>query len=531
VRLLRLGVVLLSLLVALSGTGAAQGAAAAGRTLVVVPFENQSQSPGLEWIGEAFPEILEERLNSPNLYVVPREDRVRAYDRVGIPNGIHPTRATLYRMAEQMDVDYVVLGSYSFDGRMFTTTAQVLDLGHTRLLPAVTESGPLLELIDVQTALAWDVMHSLQPELTIAREAFKATAPPVRLDAFENYVRGIVAPSAPEQIRRLREAVRLNPDYPEALLRLGMTYFHERQYDQAVSWLGRVPVSDPHATQANFYLGLAACSQGDYDRAESAFNLVASRLPLTEVYNNLGVVAARRGKKNAAEYFQKASDADPNDPDYHFNLGVAFYRTGDLAGASRQLRVTLGLTPGDADAKSLLETISADASAKAEQKAVSTNSKTPVERLRRNYDESSFRQLALKIDATAEQRLAQTDPRTHAQYHGDRGRDLLAQGFVAEAEREFREALGLDASNAASHAGLARVLELRGDSSGARLEAEAALRLQQFAEPLLVLVRLDLRDNRAEQAAENVNRALRLEPSNAQAQALKRTVAAKLAEK
>lgn len=527
---LRLSAALLSLFVALSGIATAQSPATSGRTVVVIPFENQSQTPGLEWIGEGIPEILGERLNSPTLYVVPREDRIRAYDRVGIPNGIHPTRATLYRMAEQMDVDYVVLGNYSFDGRMFTTTAQVLDLGHTRLLPAMTESGPLLELIDVQTALAWDVMHSLRPELSTTREAFKATAPPVRLDAFENYVRGIIAANAQEQIRHFREAVRLNPEYPEALLHLGMTYFREREYDQAVSWLGRVPATDPHAGQANFYLALAAYSQGDYERAESALNFVAARLPLTEVYNNLGVVAARRGKKNAAEYFQKAIDADPNDPDYHFNLAVTFYRGGDLAGASRQLRVTLGLTPGDADAKALLETISADASARAEQRPASAN-KAPMERLRRNYDESSFRQLALKIEATAEQRLAKTDPHTHAHYHTDRGHELLTQGFVTEAEREFREALALDPSQAASHAGLAQVLELGGDPAGARSEAEAALRLQQFAEPLLVLVRLDLRDNRTEQASENVNQALRLEPSNVQAQALKRTVAAKLAGK
>ena len=96
---LRLSAALLSLFVALSGIATAQSPATSGRTVVVIPFENQSQTPGLEWIGEGIPEILGERLNSPTLYVVPREDRIRAYDRVGIPNGIHPTRATLYRMA------------------------------------------------------------------------------------------------------------------------------------------------------------------------------------------------------------------------------------------------------------------------------------------------------------------------------------------------------------------------------------------------------------------------------------------------
>jgi Flp pilus assembly protein TadD len=161
---------------------------------------------------------------------------------------------------------------------------------------------------------------------------------------------------------------------------------------------------------------------------------------------------------------------------------------------------------------------------------VPASQKIPTERVRANYDESSFHQLALKIEAVAEQRLAKTDPKTHSQFHTDRGRQLLAQGFLSEAEAEFREAIALNPSNPEAHAGLASVLEAENNLAGARAEAEEALRLRQSPEPLLVLAKLDLRDNRAEAAAENIDRALRLEPSNAAALALKRAVAAKLAQ-
>jgi len=78
---------------------------------------------------------------------------------------------------------------------------------------------------------------------------------------------------------------------------------------------------------------------------------------------------------------------------------------------------------------------------------------------------------------------------------------------------------------------LARALESKPDHIAARAEANTALRLRPFAEPLLVLARLDLSDNKMETAAESVNRALQLEPSNGSALALKRAIAAKLAEK
>ncbi|HXR15646.1 MAG TPA: tetratricopeptide repeat protein [Terriglobales bacterium] len=507
----------------------AQGPATGGQNILVVPFENQSKAPGIEWISGSFPELLQERLNSATLFVLPREDRIRAYDRVGIPAGLHPSRATLYRIAEQLDVDYVVLGVYNFDGRTFTTTAQLLDMRHEHLLPEMSESGPLIQLIDVQTALAWDILHALRPEISINRQEYVAAAAPIRLDAFENYIRGVTALTAEEQIQHFREAVRINPAYPEALLQLGKAYFRGRQYEQAVSTLARVPEDDPHSREANFYLGLAAYDHEDFQRAQSAFQFVAARLPLAEVNNNLGVVSSRIDRKNAAEYFEKAIAADPNDPDYHFNLAIELYRASDLSGASRQLRETLSLRPGDSAAQSLLDTIT-DSSASAQHGMVPASQKTPLERIRANYDESSFRQLALKIGAVAEQRLAKTDPFTHAQFHADRGHQLLAQGFLSEAEGEFREAIALNPSNAEAHAGLASALEAQNNQTNARSEAEEALRLRQFPEPLLVLAKLDLRDNRAEAAAENIDRALRLEPSNAAALALKRAVAAKLAQ-
>jgi tetratricopeptide (TPR) repeat protein/TolB-like protein len=522
-KFLRLSTILFLLSAAL-----AQGPATAGQTVLVAPFENQSKAPGIEWISESFPELLRERLNSPTLFVLPREDRIRAYDRVGIPVELHPSRATLYRIAEQLDVDYVVLGRYTFDGRAFTTNAQVLDMRHERLLTGMNESGPLVQLIDIQTALSWDILHTLRPDISISKQAYMTAAAPIRLDAFEDYIRGITAPTTEEQIQHFREALRLSPAYPEAILHLGKAYYRGRQYEQAVSTLARLPENGPLAREANFYLGLAAYYQGDFPRAEAAFRFVAARMPLAEIYNNLGVVSSRSDRKSEVEYFQKAIDADPNDPDYHFNLAIELYRAGDMTGASHQLCETLSLHPGDPEARSLLDAITPNASS--QRAIVPATQKTPTERVRANYDESSFRLLSLKLDAAAELRLAKSDPTTHAQFHTGRGDQLLAQGFLAEAETEFHEAIALNPSSAEAHAGMAGALEGENNLTGARTEAEEALRLRQFPEPLLVLAKLDLRDNRAEAAAENIDKALRLEPSNASALELKHTVAAKLAQ-
>src|SRR5881392_155005 len=163
--------------------GFSQSPANSTETIIVMPFENASAAPGIHWISEAFPEVLSQRLASPNIYALTRDDRLRAYDRAGMPAEVHPTRATIYRLVEQMDVDYVILGRYNFDGRTFSTTAQILDMQHRKLLPESKESGPLTDLINIQTALAWDLLRSLQPNFSLDKQVFASNAPPVRLDA------------------------------------------------------------------------------------------------------------------------------------------------------------------------------------------------------------------------------------------------------------------------------------------------------------------------------------------------------------
>ena len=500
----------------------AQSPANSNDTIIVLPFENGSGAPGLQWISEAFPEILSQRLSYPSIYALTRDDRLRAYDQAGIPAQVQPTRATIYRLVEQMDADYVVLGRYTFDGRTFSTSAQLLDMHRLKLLPESQESGALPDLINIQTALAWDLLRSLRPSFLLDKQAFSSSAPPIRLDAFEHYIRGITDTTTAEKVQQFREAVRFNPTYNEALLHLGRAYFDDRQYDQAVAAFAQVSTTDPLAREANFYLGLSAYYLGDFSRAQSAFNFVAMRFPLPEVYNNLGVVTGRLGdKQTSANYLQKAVQADSSDADYNFNLAVALAQNGDGQDAIHFFNEYLRLRPEDKEMRVLISSLSDPSKAP----------RLPVQRIKSNYDENSFRQLFFGIQAAAEERLSKTDPLTHAQFHVSRGHELLAQGFAAEAQKEFREAISLNSANPEAHAGLARTLEADNDLAGARAEAEAALRLKVFIDPLLLLARLDLRDNRADAAAQSVDRALQLDPANSSALTLKRAVAAKLAEK
>jgi tetratricopeptide (TPR) repeat protein/TolB-like protein len=508
----------------------------AGKTIVVIPFENLSPTPGLEWLSESFPETFHEQLNSPVLYVASRADRLRGYDRQGIPVGVHPSRATLYRLAEQMDIDYAVLGSYRYDGTRLTVTAQLLDMRGEKLLPVVTESAPMPDLDTLQSALAWDLLRQIRADYSVPKEKYIAGVVPVRLDALENYVRGVLASSADEKVQHYREATRLNPNYSQAWLELGKTYYAQRNYEAAIAALTQVQQSSSPSgstsgslvREANFFLGLATFAQGDFAKSESAFEFVAARLPLAEVYNNLGVVAARRGQKKAVEYFEKAVQNDPSDPDYHFNLGVTLAQSGNRSDAVREFRAALDQRPYDADAKILLESLTPPAGSVVLAGATAKNS---PERIKHNYDEDAFRQMTTQMGSWAEQRFARSDAKAHALFHVELGKELLAHGFISEAESEFEHAAVVDPASTAPLTALAEGYDAEGDANKARSEAEASLRIRESADAYLLLARLDLKEDKTDAAQQNINRALQLEPANSLGQDMKRNLAAKLAEK
>ena len=513
--------------------------APAGRVVLVLPFDNRSGQPDLAWIGESFPDTLNQRLNSAGFLTISRDDRQYALDHLGFPTDFRPTRATTIRIAQTLDANYVIIGSYNVANGRISVQTQVLEVNNLRMSSPLEDSSELPRLFDVENVVAWKIARQIDPHFSVAQQTFLA-APQVKLSAFENYIRGISATTPQERIKRLQAAVQEAPTYSAALLALGKTQYAQRDYDHAAATLARIPATDRRALEANFYLGLARFNSAKYAEAEKAFAFVASRLPLPEVVNNQAVAASRQGH-NATAVFERAVAADPNDPDYHYSLAVSRFRQGDFAGAQREVDQTIKLRPNDPEAPELKALITyghpspvAAAAPKPTNVSVSTASPSkpssgfePLERIRRTYSEASFRQAAFQLDQMRAARMATLPPAEQAAQYVQLGHDYLAQGLIPEAEQQFQSALAVQPNSAEARAGLAQVRELSGDSTAARSEAQDSIKLSPNAQAYLVLARLELNENQTAASAADVGRALKLEPSNTAALGMKQALAAR----
>jgi tetratricopeptide (TPR) repeat protein len=523
-------------------------AALHGRLLLVLPFEDRAEQPNLGWISEAVPEILDRRLSSAGFMPIGRDDRLYALDHLGLPETFQPSRASAIRLAQALDANYLIVGWFSTEGQRFRASAQILNMDSMHLSPPTVEEADISRLLDVLNSLAWRLAKELDPQFAVAEDTFVAADSSLKVATFENYIRGLVEPDADARIAHLKEALRLDPTYGPSLFALGKAYFANQQYEQAATTLGSLSKDDPNAREADFYRGLAYIYLGSYVKAEDAFAFVSGQLPLPEVVNNQGVAASRRDKDGTA-LFEQAVAADPNDPDYQFNLAVALDRKKDVAGALAAIEKALKLSPQDSEAQAFEATLRAqaqkigqvnrvsasfgaasDQSVQSDQSSQSKQSEqeeAPLERVKRTFNEASFRQAAFEMEQLEAVRLASLPPARHAAILTNEGTRFLDQGLVLEAEREFQAALQADNGSAGAHAGLAMVRERDGDSAAARQEAEQSLKLQPNITAYLVLAKLDLTAGQLPAAAGSVSHALQLEPQNSIARGLRQQLEAK----
>jgi tetratricopeptide (TPR) repeat protein len=527
--------------------GAAAESAQPGIYLVF-PFENEGASPRLDWLGEGLEELTIERLSAAGQQVYSHAGRTGELDRSGLPPTAKLSRASMLRIAQSMDADYVVFGRFTSDGQSLTVESQILRVSPTRLLPAIRETGSLDSLMDLHMRLLWRLLSANDHAYPRSLEEFSKAQRPLRLDAFEHYVRGLLASEDDPRLRELREAARLEPEWPDPDFAIGDAYYARRDCDSALVWLAKIPKTHDRYVEAVFAAGVCRLLMNQPDRAEEVFvslqealrNNLVSGADLPEILNNLALARARQNKTPAAMAdLRRAAELDPDEDDYPFNLGLLALGSNDFDGAANYFREASAREPDKAENRALMILALEKAGKKAEaDQERDTATETfgpdalPVERLdtkkdalvrlERVHTEMDTTALRLEIvsagdSANAAAATAAVDtPAAHIR----RGRQELSAGRADAAEHEFRAALSTDAGSASAHIGLAEVYRRRGKLDDSAKELQASLEIRDSAAVRTTLARVYLEQKKPDLARAEAERALKLAPKYSDAKEL-----------
>jgi len=377
-------------------------------TAAVLPFANRTSAAdpaqaSLDWIGESIAETVRDAIGSRGAVTPSRAETDEAYRQLNLRPLSILTEASMLKIGEALDAEQVVYGSFEFladpaaahgiaDGSL-KITARIFDRRRFKQSSEFIESGNLEDLPALEAHLAWRALVLLTPRLAPPEADFRSLRPPVRLDAEENYVRGLLARSPEQRERLFLQAAHLDARFGHPNYELGRLHYERKEYRQAADWLQKIAPEDAHFREASFLLGLALFQSGDFAGAQKAFQTVADVVPLSEVYNNLGAAQNRRGLPQAVDSFRKALDGDPNDPVYIFNLGYALWKKGDFAAAADRFRAVLDRQPADDVATLMLGLC-----LKKQNTRLSDARLETLERLKNNYEERAYLQLKALVN-------------------------------------------------------------------------------------------------------------------------------------
>jgi tetratricopeptide (TPR) repeat protein len=356
------------------------------QTFAVLPFFDRTGNANWSWMGESVSESIGEAFASEGLLVTARTDREEVLRRLRLRSGVPLTQASVIRVAHGLDATHVISGHVEGRDGKLRLTASILDVKQLSAGIRAVVEGRAGDLALLEAQLAWQLLKTTLPGQSPSLEEYLRRYPPVRVDALERYVRGLLSPSDVDRIRHFGQASRLSPEYMPPVFHLGRTYLDRKQWQEAALWLARVTAQSPRYREAIFLLGIARFEFADYEGAVECFASIRESVPLSEVWNNLGAAQSRAGRADALSALEHALEGDPADPVYHFNVGLARLKRGDLDHAAERFRAVLDRDPGDREAGSLLEAAASPAMAR-------RAAAQAVERIKSNYDESAYLQL------------------------------------------------------------------------------------------------------------------------------------------
>jgi len=127
------------------------------------------------------------------------------------------------------------------------------------------------------------------------------------------------------------EALGINPQIPEAHIRLIYIYGQLSQVTKAEEHYRAAVRLDPNRAEAYFNYGVVGLNQGRSQEAEEAFRQALRIDPrYAQAHNNLGYILEGEGKvADAVAEFRKALESRPDFPQAHFSLGRILVKQED----------------------------------------------------------------------------------------------------------------------------------------------------------------------------------------------------------
>jgi len=325
-------------------------------SIAILPFENRSGDPDLDFVSEGMTQGIISRLSQlSSLNKVISNSSVRQY------RGKDVDAETV---AQEVDVRAVVMGNMALQGETVRVYVELIDAQNNSTLWAENYTRPRSALNEMEETLSKKIADALGIQLT-GEEGERLTKRYTEDSAaHEAYLKGqaefaeSTSDSYLEAISYFERAIEEDPDYAAAYAALGSAYFVAAQGVGAIAYQEAMPKAEAAAERAlelDNTLGLGHGVLGDVQRtyywdweeAEKKYQLAIELDPNAgrayQGYASLMAVTQRHDE--AIALARRAQQIDPRSPNMRYTMGRMLLYAHRYEEAEQQFMAALDITP------------------------------------------------------------------------------------------------------------------------------------------------------------------------------------------
>lgn len=330
------------------------------KSLVVMFFENQSNSAELEWLREGVADMLITNLSrSPKINVLSRPQFYALLERSGISPEDKVSFEQAIEIAQKSQASNFISGSFAKAGEKIRLDAQLYDGQNGSLLAAESLIADKPEQILTDVDL---LSLKLSKYLGVGDEQESQTriadAMTDNLEAYRYYSLGVEKAQAlqgKEAIEMLEKAVSLDPQFAMAYARIGYAYsITSGQVEKGKPYLEKAfklseRLTEKDRLNINAWYAIANL---DYPAAIRAFREIINKYPLeTESYWRLGkLLAGEEQAEEAIEVLKRGLTIDSENKNIYNTLGIILSSLGRHSEAILAHRRYVALAPAEPNA-------------------------------------------------------------------------------------------------------------------------------------------------------------------------------------
>ncbi|MEP6637094.1 MAG: winged helix-turn-helix domain-containing protein [Acidobacteriota bacterium] len=316
--------VLLALTISLAYFGYSRHLARSGKTAIssiaVLPFENKSDDPNVEYLADGISESLINSLSQlPQLKVIARSSSFRYKGKDTDPQEV----------AKALGVEAILTGRLTQRGDSLVISTELMDARDRTQIWGEQYNRKLTDLVSLEGEIARDVSQKLRTRLSATDEKKTAKNYTENVEAYQLYLKGrfhafkLTRPELQKGVSYFQQAIAIDPSYALAYVGLADAY-------RSLSLSGDMPPAEvfPQAKAA-------------------AIKAIEIDDTLAEAHSSLGNTIMRYDWDwNGAEtQYKRALELDPNSADAHVNYAGLLSSVGRHAEALAEAKLSIELDP------------------------------------------------------------------------------------------------------------------------------------------------------------------------------------------